>query len=225
MGILDDIFWKALSGEQARFAEGSGNARRYAHGFSPILGFADRENPDFGALDPYCDAGERFYVDTWSGPAPPGWTIAIEKKMKRMAWTGDLPDEDPELGARRLDASHAQQALDLALLTNPGPFGLRTIKLGEYVGVFEGERLLAMAGERLHAGPYRELSGVCTHPDAQGRGLARRLSLKIVRLQMQRSQLPFLHVISSNTNAFALYERMGFRTYKETFVRVIEKTA
>ena len=225
MGILDDIFWKALSGEQARFAEGSGNARRYAHGFSPILGFADRENPDFAALDPYCDAGERFYVDTWSGPAPPGWTIAIEKKMKRMAWTGDLPDEDPALDARRLDASHAQQALDLALLTNPGPFGLRTIKLGEYFGVFEGERLLAMAGERLHAGPYRELSGVCTHPDAQGRGLARRLSLKILRLQMQRGQLPFLHVISSNTTAFALYERMGFRTYKETVVRVIEKNA
>lgn len=225
MGILDDVFWLALSGAQARFATGAGAARRYAPGFSPILGFEDREHPDFTALEPFCAAGERFYVDTWSGPAPPGWTIAIEKKMKRMAWTGDLPDEDPELGARRLDASHAQQALDLALLTNPGPFGLRTIELGEYFGVFEGERLLAMAGERLHAGPYRELSGVCTHPDAQGRGLARRLSLKIVRLQMQRSQLPFLHVISSNTNAFALYERMGFRTYKETVVRVIEKTA
>ena len=224
MGILDDIFWKALSGAQAHFAEGSGNARRYAHGFSPILGFADRENPDFAALDPYCDAGERFYVDTWSGPAPPGWNIAIEKKMKRMVWTGDLPDEDPALETRRLDASHAQQAVDLAVLTNPGPFGLRTIELGEYFGVFEGERLVAMAGERLQAGPYREVSGVCTHPDFQGRGLARRLSLKIVRLQMQRQQLPFLHVISTNTTAHALYEKLGFRDYRETVVRVVEKT-
>jgi len=224
VGILDDIFWKALSGAQAHFAEGSGNARRYAHGFSPILGFADRENPDFAALDPYCDAGERFYVDTWSGPAPPGWNIAIEKKMKRMVWTGDLPDEDPALETRRLDASHAQQAVDLAVLTNPGPFGLRTIELGEYFGVFEGERLVAMAGERLHAGPYREVSGVCTHPDFQGHGFARRLSLKIVRLQMQRGQLPFLHVISTNTTAHALYEKLGFRDYRETVVRVVEKT-
>lgn len=223
MAILDDIFWKALSGAQARFAEGSGNARRYAHGFSPILGFADRENPDFAALEPYCDPGERFYVDTWSGAAPPGWSIAIEKRMKRMVWTGDLPEEDPSLEVRALDATHAQQALDLAMLTNPGPFGLRTIELGEYLGVFEGERLVAMAGERLQAGPYREVSGVCTHPDFQGRGLARRLSLKIVRLQMLRKQLPFLHVISSNTNAHALYERMGFRDYKETVVRVVEK--
>ena len=223
MGILDDIFWLALSGRQARFATGEGPARRYAPGFSPILGFEDRENPDFAALAPYASVGERFYVDTWSGPAPDGWDIVVDKKMKRMVWTGDLPGDDATLEVRPLDASHAQQAVDLAVLTNPGPFGLRTIELGEYFGVFEGDRLVAMAGERLHAGPYREVSGVCTHPDHQGLGLARRLSLKIVRLQMQRGQLPFLHVISSNTTAHALYEKLGFRDYKETVVRVVEK--
>ena len=223
MGILDDIFWKALTGPQAHFASGAGAARRYARGFSPILGFEDREHPDFAALAPFCDAGERFYVDTWSGRAPTGWTIVVDKKMKRMVWAGGLPDEDPTLETRPLSATDAQQAVDLAVLTNPGPFGLRTIELGEYFGVFEGDRLLAMAGERLHAGPYREVSGVCTHPDFQGRGLARRLSSKIVRLQMRRGQLPFLHVISSNENAHALYERMGFRDYRETVVRVVER--
>jgi ribosomal protein S18 acetylase RimI-like enzyme len=223
MGILDDIFWRAMSGEQARFAEGGGAARRYARGFSPILGFEDRENPDWRALEPFCESGERFYVDTWSGAAPPGWEIVVDKRMKRMVWTGELPAEDASLQTRRLDASHAQQAVDLAVLTNPGPFGLRTIELGEYHGVFEGERLVAMAGERLHAGPYREVSGVCTHPEFQGHGHARRLSLMIVRLQMQRRQLPFLHVISSNSTAHALYEKLGFRDYKETVVRIVEK--
>ena len=223
MAILDDIFWLALSGEQARFASGAGAARRYAPGFSPILGFADREHPDFAALEGYCAAGERFYVDTWSGPAPPGWQIAIEKKMKRMVWTGGLPEEDESLDARPLDASHAQQAVDLAVLTNPGPFGLRTIELGDYFGVFEGDALVAMAGERLHAGPHREVSGVCTHPGHQGRGLARRLSLRIVRMQLQRGQQPFLHVISSNATAHSLYQKLGFRDYKETVVRVVEK--
>jgi predicted GNAT family acetyltransferase len=66
---------------------------------------------------------------------------------------------------------------------------------------------------------------VCTHPDFQGHGYARRLSLKIVRLQMQRQQLPFLHVISTNSTAHSLYEKLGFRDYKETTVRVVEKTS
>lgn len=225
MSLLDNIFWHSLSGAQARFAEGAGGARRYAHGLSPILGFEDSANPDFAALQPYCDVGERFYVDSWSGPVPAGWSLVLEKRMKRMVWTGDLPAEDVSLPAVRLGAEHAPQAVELATLTNPGPFGLRTIELGDYFGVFEDGRLVAMAGERMQAGPYREVSGVCTHPDFQGHGFARRLSEKVVRLQLQRSQLPFLHVISSNAGALGLYERMGFREYRETVVRVVEKTA
>lgn len=222
--VLDDIFWHALSGPQAHFATGAGAARRYARGFSPILGFRDREHPDFAALEPFCDPGERFYLDTWSGEAPPGWSIVVEKRMKRMLWAGDGAPADPEPSTRPLLAAHAQQAVDLALLTNPGPFGLRTIELGEYFGVFEGGRLVAMAGERMHAGEFREVSGVCTHPDFQGRGLARRLTAKIVRLQLARGQRPFLHVMSHNTGAHDLYERMGFRDYRETVVRVVERT-
>ena len=45
-----------------------------------------------------------------------------------------------------------------------------------------------MAGERMHAGTLREISGVCTHPDFQGRGLARRLMRKLVRRQMRAAR-------------------------------------
>ena len=78
-----------------------------------------------------------------------------------------------------------------------------------------------MAGERMHAGKLREISGVCTHPDFQGRGLARRLMLKLVRLQMQRGEAPFLHVMRDNTGAKRLYQKMGFREYRESVVRVV----
>jgi hypothetical protein len=40
----------------------------------------------------------------------------------------------------RSGRSNASQALELARLTNPGPFGIRTIELGDYVGCFEGPR-------------------------------------------------------------------------------------
>ena len=109
----------------------------------------------------------------------------------------------------------------LAALTKPGPFGPRTIELGEYFGFFDGDRLMAMAGERMAAWTLHEISGVCTHPDYQGRGLARRLMLKVVLRQMKRGQTSFLHVMRANDIARGLYERMGFGVYLESVVRVV----
>ena len=221
--VLDNPFWHALTGAQSCFAAGEGGARRYARGFSPILGFADPRDPDFASLEAYCDPGERFYCEGWTGPVPAGWDLQVEARMLRMAWTGGEPEAAELPEARFLDGSHAHDALDLAVLTNPGPFGLRTIALGDYLGVFEGPRLLAMAGERVQAGPWREVSGVCTHPETQGRGLARRLTAMILRRQLARGQRPFLHVMRHNTVAVTLYERMGFQTTHDTPVRVVEK--
>lgn len=219
--LLDNIFWHALSGTQARFSAGTQEARRFARGFSPIVGFIDVENPNFDALAPYCAPDEHFYCDRWAGEVPAGWQIDAESTMYRMVWNGPIPDVDAAPDAIALLPRHAEQALQLALLTNPGPFGPRTTELGEYFGYFDGERLIAMAGERVHAGNLREVSGVCTHPDFQGRGHARRLVAKIVRRQMQREQTPFLHVMRANESAHGLYQRMGFVDYLESVVRVV----
>jgi ribosomal protein S18 acetylase RimI-like enzyme len=129
----------------------------------------------------------------------------------------ELPDAVP------LRAEHASAALELAQLTRPGPFGPRTIELGDYFGCFDGGRLVAMAGERMFAGRLREVSGVCTHPDFQGRGLARRLVAKLIGRQVARDQIPFLHVMSDNAAAHRLYLGMGFRDYRETVVRVVSR--
>jgi ribosomal protein S18 acetylase RimI-like enzyme len=219
--LLENIFWHCLSGPHAHFAAGTGDARRYAPGFSPIVGFPDPERPNFAALAPYCEAGEHFYCDGWAGPAPDGWRIDAESTMFRMVWNAPAPDSDEAPDAVALGPEHAQQAFDLAMLMRPGPFGLRTIELGEYYGYFENGRLIAMAGERTAAEGLREISGVCTHPDYQGRGLARRLMSKLVLRQLRRKETPFLHVMRENTGAHQLYQRMGFADYKERVVRVV----
>lgn len=221
--LLDNILWHTLNGPHAGFAAGTDTARRYARGFSPILGFADAQRPDFAALLPFCDAGEHFYCSGWTGNAPEGWHIDAEGTMFRMVWDGVMPEADAAFPCARLGGEHAAQALALATLTNPGPFGLRTIELGEYLGCFDGDRLIAMAGERMCAGVYREISGVCTHPDFQGKGLARRLMQRLIRRQLQAGETPFLHVMSGNTIAHQLYLRMGFRDYCETPVRVVSR--
>ncbi|MEO8486630.1 MAG: GNAT family N-acetyltransferase [Betaproteobacteria bacterium] len=221
LSLLDNIVWHALSGPQSGVSAGTDRARRYARGFSPIVGFSDQERPDFAALAGYCEAGEHFYCDGWNGAAPDGWTVDSEMTMFKMAWDGGAPPRDDIPEAVRLGPEHAAQALELATLTRPGPFGPRTIELGDYVGCFDGARLIAMAGERMHAGTLRELSGVCTHPDHQGRGYARRLMLRLMARQRQRGETPFLHVMRANDGAKRLYERMGFRVVCEAVVRVV----
>jgi len=218
--LLDNIMWNCLSGPHAKFATGSGTVRRYAPGFSPIVGSENPEQPDFGTLEKFCEPGDSFYFDIWSGPAPAGWRIDKEAHMFKMVWEAPLPGEDAAPDAVLLRPEHFGQAVELARMTNPGPFGVRTPELGEYFGFFDGDKLIAMAGERLCVGAMHEISGICTHPDHQGRGLARKLSLKLVRRQMQKGKTTFLHVMSHNTPARGLYEKMGFRNYLETVVRV-----
>ncbi|MBA5604972.1 GNAT family N-acetyltransferase [Duganella sp. FT3S] len=221
---LDNIFWHTLTGPQAQLASGAGAARRYAPGFSPIIGFAAPEQPDFAALAPYCMPGERFYCAGWSGPAPQGWTVEVEAMMICMVWRGALPADDAAPDAIALGPQHVEQALALAALTKPGPFGPRTLELGDYYGYLDGERLVAMAGERTCAQGLREISGVCTHPDYQGQGLARRLVLKLVRNHLLRDELSYLHVMAANETAHQLYLRMGFADYRHTVVRVVART-
>jgi predicted GNAT family acetyltransferase len=67
----------------------------------------------------------------------------------------------------------------------------------------------------------REISGVCTHPDFQGRGLARALMVKLIALHIGRGETSFLHVMRENEAAHRMYLRMGFRDYVETPVRVV----
>lgn len=221
--LLDNIIWNCLSGPHAHLAAGAGDVRRYAPGFSPIVGCADPTQPDFATLADFCEPGESFYIDIWSGKAPTGWQITREASMFKMIWDAPTPAEDVAPDAIALTSSQATQALQLATLTNPGPFGIRTPELGEYFGYFDGDELIAMAGERMCAGHLHEISGVCTHPNFQGRGLAKRLTQKLVHRQLRRGKTPFLHVMSHNILARTLYENMGFRPYLETVVRVVTR--
>jgi ribosomal protein S18 acetylase RimI-like enzyme len=223
ISLLDNIMWNCLSGPHAHFATGEGAVRRYAPGFSPIVGCEDPERPDFATLERYCEPGDSFYFDIWSGPTPEGWQLDKEARMLKMLWDAPAPAEDAAPDAIPLRGEHASEAVGLANLTNPGPFGIRTPELGEYFGYFDGGRLIAMAGERMRAGDLHELSGICTHPDFLGRGLAKKLTLKLVLRQMQRGETPFLHVLSHNAPARSLYEKLGFRNYLETVVRVLRR--
>jgi len=223
MHLLDNLAWHSLTGAHAQFSAGNDEAKRYAAVFSPILGFANVDQPNLGALDSLCEPGEHFYCAGLHGTIAQGWQIDAESQASQLLWTGDAPTVGASTHAVRLGPNHVPQVMELMGLTKPGPFAKRTIELGEYYGVFEGERLVAMAGERMTAGPWREISGVCTHPDFQGRDYARMLTNELINIAVHRNERPFLHVMADNHDARRLYEKMGFAHHQDVRLQVVSR--
>ena len=98
--------------------------------------------------------------------------------------------------------------------------------MGRYIGLRDGGRLIAMAGERMRFDGHVELSAVCVDDGWRGKGLAVRL-LGILRAEIEaRGSTPFLHVFSDNHHAIALYQRLGFvrrRTFFLTRIGVADR--
>jgi predicted GNAT family acetyltransferase len=67
-----------------------------------------------------------------------------------------------------------------------------------------------MAGERTRVPGFTEVSGVCTHPDARGRGYAHTLIARVHQEIRARGDVPYLHSWSSNAAAIAVYRRLGY---------------
>ena len=101
--------------------------------------------------------------------------------------------------------------LDLVALAQPGPFLPRTIEMGNYYGIRQDGKLVAMAGERLHLTGFCEISAVCTHPNFRGRGYAAALTTQVAQGISERGELPFLHVAPDNHPAMRLYQKLGFQ--------------
>ena len=141
---------------------------------------------------------------------PGGWALEAFDDLAQMACDGevDVPEGPPII---ELGPEHRADALALTALVYPHYFRPRTMELGRYFGIYVEGRLAAMAGERLGAPGFREMSAICTHPDFLGRGYARLLTAMLSNDTLHGGRLPFLHVSQANARAMALYEGMGYR--------------
>jgi predicted GNAT family acetyltransferase len=208
---LDNPVWSCLTTRHAHLALGDLHARRYPLEFSPLSGLPAAAPDNLGALQALVDVGDAVAV---AGAHVPEWPANWETLHRITLWqmvrreTSPLPEGHAEIVA--LSTGDVPDMLALVELTHPGPFRERTIELGAFVGVRERGRLLAMAGERMWIGNHREVSGVCAHPEAQGRGLARALMARVVNRMLRLGQTPFLHVESANVRAIRMYEGLGF---------------
>jgi predicted GNAT family acetyltransferase len=142
-----------------------------------------------------------------------------------MVARGGLPLASPAEDIITLGDADAPEMLALARLTEPGPFLERTHVMGQFRGIRIDGRLAAMAGERMRFPGYTEVSGVCTHPDFRGRGLARRLSAAVMAGIAARGDGTFLHAWKANRTAIALYEGLGFELRAQVNVAQLQRSA
>jgi predicted GNAT family acetyltransferase len=124
-----------------------------------------------------------------------------------------------------LGVADGPEMLALANVTQPGPFGPRTIELGHYIGIRRQGALVAMAGERMRLDGFTEISAVCVEPAYRGHGFAAELVRSLASSIAARSEIPFLHVFSSNHAAIALYRKLGFTLRRRVHLAVLIQAA
>ncbi len=209
--MLDNPVWWALTGSQRHLAQTAGRAVRYRCDVSVFSGTAQLDDEGWADLARLAHpGGEVGLIRDEVPPTPDGWTEIVRGRGQQMLFDAGAEPDVERFEFRRLTDHDLPQMLALVELTIPGPFLARTIETGRYYGHFEGEQLLALAGERFRPGHFTEVSAVCTHPDHRKRGLGSAITHHVATGIVQRGDQPFLHVASTNDTARRVYERLGW---------------
>jgi ribosomal protein S18 acetylase RimI-like enzyme len=223
--ILDNPAWNALISGNRHLAHGTERVKLFAADVSPFVGFETYDLQAFEVLRGLVPAERRLAVISPEAlEVPPRWQVLQAMRVYQM-----VQEQTPGglLGESQLvplGPEHVPAMIALTKRMNPGPFFSNTIAFGHYQGIFDGDELVAMAGQRLHAEPYAEISAVCTHPDYVGRGCASHL----MRYQAQRIRaaggVPFLHVKTDNASAIKVYQAQGFAIRRALIICIIQQS-
>jgi len=223
MHPLDRPVWSSLTTHHVGMSEGGGLARRFALDVNLFAAACDDSPEAVAALASLVKPAETIFIlQVPEIVSPPGLVAIKAAKGVQMVAPRGLTFEAARGDILTLTKEDAPEMLALATLTEPGPFLARTPAMGAFIGIRVGGRLVAMAGERMRFPGYTEVSGVCTHPEFRGRGLARRLSAAVVSGIAARGDQAFLHAWKSNHSAIALYESLGFKIRAEVNVAVLQ---
>ena len=223
---LDRPVWSALTSErQSSLAVGASGALRFAPGYGVFAASVDQSPESLAAMAALeRPEGVICTVEADPVPVPPGLSVIKEATLAQMVLVALTPAQARDIAIEPLTEADAPAMLALATLTEPGPFFDKTHRLGEFFGVKQDGRLLAMAGERMKPDGFTEVSGVCAHPDARGRGYAGALMRTVIEQILARGETAFLHSYADNAGAIALYRALGFEVRSEMAMRMLGST-
>lgn len=224
--VLDNPVWFSITDHHTHLGEVAGQAVTYHPEVSPFAGLEKASESALNDLSDLIPENGIAAVMTSSAklPATSLWRELASYHLSQMIHLEEQSAPDHEYV--ELSAADVPRMIELVRLTEPGPFDTRTIQFGTYLGIYQNNGLVAMAGERLRPTGWVEISGVCTHPTARGNGLAASLVKELLARAHSRGEQAFLNVLQgspSEKTAIGVYERLGFQFYQSMTIFALLK--
>ncbi len=220
---LDNPAWHALTETHAGFALGTGELKRYDPAVVLFAGFNLEARNITRQFDEVLEPGESFFLFDELPALPANYKIETVVECVQMVCERPVPVPITET-IRPLDKIHWEEMYALVSEVFPGYYLPGTAVMGDYVGIFVNEKLVAMAGERLCMDGLTEISAVVTHPEYSGRKYAQQLVTHLNDKNVQAGIIPFLHTGSKNERAITIYKLLGYKKRRIIPVTKIKRT-
>jgi ribosomal protein S18 acetylase RimI-like enzyme len=238
---LDNPIWTALTTKQAQVAHSNALARRFQPEMALLGALAANTAMAFDSLTQLI---QRDAVTLYFNTPPKlaaGWEVLRAVELQQMVLEDGATADTSAEGSQAVNAAHASdtqpEVIELTLAdipemsiiyaaTRPGrTLCPRIQKLGQFLGIREDGKLVAMGGLRLHFAGYREITTVATLPGHEGRGYATALMRALMERIHMRRERPFLTVRTDNTRAIEIYRRLGFRERTLLYSQTIRRSS
>jgi predicted GNAT family acetyltransferase len=225
---LDTPIWTALTTKQAQHAQSSALARRFPPEMTLLGALAANTAMAFDSLAQLIQRDAINLYFTSPPQIPAGWEILRAVELHQMVQETETPplsidrEQFPEV--IELTPADIPEMSVLYIATRPGRTLCQRIqKLGQFLGVREDGKLIAMGGLRLHLPGYREITTVATMPGHEGRGYATAIVRSLIERIRSRGDRPFLTVRTDNARAVEIYRRLGFKERTLLYSRTIRR--
>jgi ribosomal protein S18 acetylase RimI-like enzyme len=232
---LDNAVWTALTTKQAQHAHTSALARRFQPEMTLLGALAANTAMAFDSLAQLIQRDPVTLYFTSPPQIPAGWEVVRAVELHQMVQEATETSTPSEVASNERMGKSMPEVIELTpadvpemsvvyAATRPG----RTLcpkiqKLGQFLGVREDGKLVAIGGLRLHLAGYREITTVATLPGHEGRGYATAIVRGLVERIRSKGERPFLTVRTDNERAIGIYRRLGFKERTVLYSQTIRR--